>query len=323
MMFKKLRNKLVLINFTVTTLVIVVVFATIYIVFTNSAARRPLNMPGAPLDEVRTSEEMTDNDGDGVPDGWEKVVSFTVREEKKNAANDLLIALIVSGVAIELVVIMISFFLAEEAIKPVKTAYESQKLFIANASHEIKTPLAAISANLEAADIKNNKWIKNVELETGKLVNLNAELLTLARTDLVNNVEASLTDLRALTLKVLDSFESRLKEKKLTMRISLNKRVKINAADFEQILSILMDNAIKYSDKAISVKLDEGTLSVANDGVKIPAEKVPHLFDRFYQVDKNSEGVGLGLSIAKSLAERNHFKISVKSGKMTVFTLDF
>ncbi len=323
MMFKKLRNKLVLINFTVTTLVIVVVFATIYIVFTNSAARRPLNMPGAPLDEVHTSEEMTDNDGDGVPDGWEKVVSFTVREEKKNAANDLLITLIVSGVAIELVVIMISFFLAEEAIKPVKTAYDSQKLFIANASHEIKTPLAAISANLEAADIKNNKWIKNVELETGKLVNLNAELLTLARTDLVNNAETSLTDLRALTLKVLDSFESRLKEKKLTTRISLNKRVKINAADFEQILSILMDNAIKYSDRVISVKLDEGTLSVANDGAKIPAEKIPHLFDRFYQVDKNSEGVGLGLSIAKSLAERNHFKISVKSGKMTVFTLDF
>lgn len=322
-MFKKLRNKLVLINFTVTSLVIVVVFATIYIVFTNSAEKRPFNMPSASFDGMHTSEEFIDNDSNGVPDGLEKFVSATVREEKKNAANDLLISLIVSGVAIELVVIMISFFLAEEAIKPVKTAYESQKVFIANASHEIKTPLAAISANLEAADIHDNKWIKNVELETNKLASLNTKLLTLARTDLVDNVEATSVDLRALTLKVLDGFESRLKGKKLTTKISLNKKVKINAADYEQILSILMDNALKYSDKLISVKLDENSLSVANDGTKIPSDKISQLFDRFYQVDKSSEGVGLGLSIAKSLAERNHFKISVKSDKMTIFILNF
>lgn len=290
----------------------------IYVISTRSAENRPLEI--TPQDSIEIDENLEQDENS---DDWHKIIIFSVRQEKQSAAKQLLITLIISGVAIEVMVFIVSLFMADEAIKPIKDAYESQKVFIANASHEIKTPLAAISANLEAADIQNNKWIKNVELETAKLTAINGQLLTLARTDLVTNTEAKPTDLKTLVLKNLDSFEPRLGGKKLTRQISLNKKVKVNATDFEQVLGILLDNAIKYSDKTIIVKLTEHTLTVENDGAKIPAEKLPHIFDRFYQGDKSAEGVGLGLAIAKAVSERNHWKLTCRSNKKTSFTLNF
>ena len=321
-MFKKLRNKWILINLGITSFILIAIFTTIYFVVTKTAENRPLK-----LQEISTMEnpggDNFDNNNDGIPDDMENVVMFSVREEKKNAATSLLITLIATGVAVEIVVAIVSFILAEEAIKPVKEAYEAQKIFIANASHEIKTPLAAISANLEAADIKDNKWIKNVEFETAKLTALNNSLLSLARTGVITNTEVTEADLRTVTLQVLDSFEPRLKGKVFNRKITLGKKRKINAQDYGQIITILMDNAIKYSEKNVSVELSEHAFSVTNDGTKISPEKLPHVFDRFYQTDKTAEGVGLGLSIAKSLADRNNWRICVKSGKNTVFTLYF
>lgn len=315
-MFKKLRNKLILINLGITSFVIVVVFSTIYIISTRVAEERPMKIQ-------ETSSNLEDANNNSVPDEFEDIMMFSMRQEKKSAAESLLITLICSGIAIEIVVAIVSCFMAEEAIKPVKEAYETQKVFIANASHEIKTPLAAISANLEAADIKDNKWIKNVEMETAKLTALNNDLLNLARIDLGPEVSEKETDLNSLTEKILDSFEPRLGNKKLTRQLNLSKKVKINVDDYEKILGILMDNAIKYSDKSISLKLDEHSLTVTNDGKKIPNDKLAHIFDRFYQVNKSSDGVGLGLSIAKSLAERNHWRIHVSSPKQTIFILSF
>ena len=309
-MFKKLRNKLILINLGITTLIIVIVFTMIYLIFTRSAENRPPKM-------------LQDNFNSEVDSEWEKIVQSSIREEKEIAARELLITLIVSGIAIEIVVVLISYFMAEEAIKPVKESYEAQKIFIANASHEIKTPLAAISANLEAADIKNNKWISNIEIETDKLARLNTELLTLARTDLNHKITSSEVDLGKKINKILDGFEPRLKTKKLIRKIDSSLKTKVNLDDFEQILSILIDNAIKYSDSKIIVTLNDHRLKVENDGEKIPSDKIKYIFDRFYQVDKNTDGVGLGLSIAKSLADRNNYKISVKSDNLVSFELIF
>ena len=309
-MFKKLRNKLILINLGITTLIIVIVFTMIYLIFTRSAENRPPKMP-------------QDNFNSEVDSEWEKIVQSSIREEKEIAARELLITLIVSGIAIEIVVVLISYFMAEEAIKPVKESYEAQKIFIANASHEIKTPLAAISANLEAADIKNNKWISNIEIETDKLARLNTELLTLARTDLNHKITSSEVDLGKKINKILDGFEPRLKTKKLIRKIDSSLKAKVNLDDFEQILSILIDNAIKYSDSKIIVTLNDHRLKVENDGEKIPSDKIKYIFDRFYQVDKNTDGVGLGLSIAKSLADRNNYKISAKSDNLVSFELIF
>ena len=257
-------------------------------------------------------------------EGFEDTINVTIRKERQAAANDLLLMLVVSGVAIELIVAGVSFYLAEESIKPVRDAYEAQKVFIANASHEIKTPLAAISANLEAADIHGNKWLKNVEQETEKLTALNNELLTLARTDLMEKSTLDEVELKKLTTEVIESFESRLAKVKFTSKQSARGKVKLSATDYKQILSILLDNAIKYSDKEIQLKLTNNELIVANDGAVISEKDLPHVFERFYQADKSSEGVGLGLSIAKSIAMRNGWDLSVSSDdKMTYFALKY
>ena len=304
-MFRKLRNRLILINFSISSVVILITFTAIYISSTRSADMRP------PMMSV-----SIDSEASKLFDAW-------IRSEREAAARNLLLSLIVSGIGIELAVVFISYYLAEEAIKPVKEAYESQKVFIANASHEIKTPLAAISANLEAADIKNNHWIDNVAMETEKLTALNSELLTLARTDLVNTVTSEEVNVKELVEKQLKSFEPRMKDIKFKKELNVSDRVKVNANDFSQLLSILMDNAIKYSDNKITLALEDHVLKVTNDGATISKDALPHVFDRFYQADKNSEGVGLGLSIAKYLADRNHWNLSVKSNSNTTFTLNF
>lgn len=303
-MFRKLRNRLILINLGITTVVILVVFTAIYIISTRTAAGRP------PMPMIEINNEYT-----------EEIIEFTIREEKQAAANNLLILLIVSGITIEIAVALVSYYMADEAIKPVREAYEAQKIFIANASHEIKTPLAAISANLEAADIHDNKWISNVEIETAKLTALNSELLTLARTDLLTERKVSDVELGAVINETLESFNPRMKNLKLTKKISTSKKVKINREDFVQIFSILMDNAIKYAKSKIQLSVDEQKLVISNDGTKIKKDALPHIFERFYQADKSAEGVGLGLSIAKSLADRNNWKIMAESDRMTTFTL--
>lgn len=307
-MFKKLRNRLIFINLGITSLIIFVIFTSIYIISTRSANQRsPI-----PENSLVYSGEV------------EEFIEDMIKGEKDAAARDLLIMLVVSGVAIEILVAFISYYLAEEAIKPVREAYEAQKVFIANASHEIKTPLAAIAANLEAADIKGNKWISNVEKETAKLTELNGELLSLARTDLVTDVSTEEVNLSELIEKSLESSKPRMANIDFTKKINDVGKIKINVVDFTQILGILVDNAIKYSDKQINLSLDNHELVVENDGKAISEKDLPHIFERFYQADKSSEGVGLGLSIAKNLAERNGWDLSAESSNgKTKFVLNF
>ena len=289
-------------------------FAAIYVFATQSAHNRP---PRVEVTMGGETVELSTN-------GFEDAVNVSLENERRAAAQDLLIMLIVVGIAIEIIVAVISYFLAEEAIKPVKEAYESQKVFIANASHEIKTPLAAIEANLEAADIVGNRWIDNVARETEKLSTLNSELLALARTDLVETIETREVDLNKLIAKTLESFEPRLTKINFKKTVSYDgHKIKTNPEDLIQILRILLDNAIKYCKHKIILTVDDKKIVIKNDGAKIAKADLPHVFERFYQTDKSAEGVGLGLSIAKSLADRNHWGLNVSSGKMTSFTLNF
>lgn len=325
-MFKKLRNKLIWINLGITTVVIVVVFSIIYVTSTQSANMRPetfdknASLPSwsGTVDSGNLNEFFENM----FSDEMQEIFRDSIRDERRAAASQLLITLVCSGILIEVAVALVSYLLAEEAIKPVKEAYEAQKVFIANASHEIKTPLAAISANLEAADVHGNKFIDNVERETEKLTTLNNELLTLARTDIVSETVATEVNLDEMVEKDLKCFTPRMKNMEFKSKIMAGK-VKINATDFMQIFDILMDNAIKYAEKKIILKLDEHTLTIKNDGAKIKPDEIEHIFERFYQTDKSSEGVGLGLAIAKSVAERNNWKLSAESNKMTTFTLEF
>ena len=313
-MFKKLKTKFILTNLVLTTLVLIAAYSAVYLIAANNFTNRRPIPPGSPT----YSSEV------------ENIISEQIKNDRKNSLKSLLFTLISTCVITELIVFVISAYIAEEAIKPVKEAYDAQKLFIANASHEIKTPLAAIQANLEAANISGNHWLDNVNLEVRKLANLNGKLLTLAKSDVaLDAIILSEINLKELIKEDIESFDSRLKKKKIALKTSFklsrpdkNWTLKLNTTDFLELFEILFDNAIKYSETKIWLSVSEKELKLKNNGTTIPEEKIKHVFDRFYQVDKSKQGVGLGLAIAKSLADKNNWELSASSGsKTTEFTL--
>ncbi len=308
-MFRKLRNHLVFINVAITTIVLVIAFATIYMTAKSSMEKRPI-----PRGEPEFSQHES------------KIAEKRMRDDRQESLNSLLISLFVVGLVVEVAVFLSSCYLADIAIRPVREAYEAQKIFIANASHEIKTPLAAISANLEAADIQNNRWINNVHQEVQLLSKLNGELLQLSKIDSVNIAASERVDVKIQDIlnEVLTHFESKIRAKKLKIKLRItppSATANVPATDLRQILAVLLDNAIKYGRKNVEIFYHNHELTVSNDGAVIPAEPLSHVFDRFYQVDKAAEGSGLGLAIAKSLAERNGWKLDISSTDSTIVRL--
>lgn len=303
-MFRRLRNHLIVFNLFVSTVILVISFTAIYMVVSNATAERA---------RLTVSNDL-------YPTTFLQTLDERMRLEREAALDSLLSTLIVTGLLMEGAVAIFSYVWTQEAIRPVKQAYDSQRTFIANASHEIKTPLAAIEANLEAADIKDNRWIDNVRTETRALAALNQDLLTLTRIDSVPAPASETFALRAVVDQVIAPFAPRLQHRTLHLDLP-DLSLTAPKADFTQLLTILIDNAIKYSRHKIWVRYRDGVLSVENDGATIPADALPHLFERFYQGDKSREGVGLGLAIARSLADRNHWQLTVTSDHTTIFSL--
>lgn len=308
-MFKKLRNKFILTNMLTTTAILVIAFVSIFAV---SAAGTRRELPPAPK-AFNKSNEMRE----------------AFREEIEREREDQLVrlglTLAMVGVSIEILVFVVSYMMAERSVKPVEEAYEKQREFIANASHELKTPIAAVQANFEALGATEQPWTDNIETELSRASNLVSDLLTLARTD-GRTVAAAKKDVNIA--KVVRSraqlIEARLDGKKLNIVAPEKEMALINEADFTQVLDILLDNAVKYSKKSIDISLSAHLLTVKNDGKTIPAEKLNKLFERFYQVDKTTEGSGLGLAIAKAVADQNKWKIWAESDKTgTKFSVSF
>ncbi len=327
-MFRKLRNHFILINLLTTSIILIGAYSTIYAVAKSSSSSRK---PIPPEMSIEFSETTPDtNSGQQDETHFREVIEERVIADRQQTMSNLLKILIITGVSVEILVAVFSYFFAEEAIKPVKTAYESQKIFIANASHEIKTPIAAIKANLEAADLSaENHWIKNIELEADKAERLTLDLLRLARTDITPaSSSREATMLKTYTKDIIDAFNPRFVQRHLKLttsyQVPASLSTPLNRADYKELLEILLDNACKYAHTQIRITLTSKSFTIQNDGATISAEQLPHIFDRFYQTDKSASGSGLGLAIAKSLAERNSWKLHAASDtKTTTFTLDF
>ena len=309
-MFKKLRNNFILTNMIITTVIIVFAFSAIYLGTSLSQQRGPVRPVPREFGGTSEMREAFENE---------------IKEVRNESLARLAVTLIVIGALTEILVFIASYYYAERAIKPVKEAYEKQREFIANASHELKTPIAAARANFEALGTDEQPWTNNVDMELERASNLVNNLLTLARTD-GRTVEAKKkdVDLAKLVHKRAQLIEARLGKKKLSIDAPEKLLVKIAEADFSQVLDILLDNAVKYSKSMISIGLDEKKLVITNDGKTIPPEKLDKVFDRFYQTDKTAEGSGLGLAIAAAVAKQNNWNIEAQSDKKTTsFILSF
>ena len=254
--------------------------------------------------------------------------------------RNLLLTLSVVSVAVLIIFYFISLFFSRRAVKPIAEAWEKQKQFVADASHELKTPLTIINANcdalLESKDEtveSQRKWIDYIQIGTDRMSNLIGQLLVLAKTDDMNGMTAlENVDISALALEIVRAFEAIAHKKGIDLVYNITPDIVIRSdrEKISAIMTILLENAVKYSDSSIDVKLERIKRSVwftvKNDGNGISRDDLPKVFDRFYRGDQSREGnnsYGLGLSIAKSIVEGLNGTISAasKTGEYTVFTV--
>lgn len=237
-----------------------------------------------------------------------------------------------------------SLILSKIAIAPIKRAWQKQLDFTADASHELRTPLAVIRTNLELImDCKEEsvesqmKWLKNIDAESQRMTKLIDDLLTLSRAD-TNRQEFEQNEfpLEQAVNEAVMTFEGVAKQKGICLHMQMNKKILFygDRKRIKQMLIILLDNAIWYSgasDITVSVIQNKRhiEINVHDNGCGIEKEHLEHLFDRFYRVEetrnRNPDGAGLGLSIAKWIVEGHGGKILVKSalGEETEFRITF
>lgn len=231
--------------------------------------------------------------------------------------------LIFGGVAI-LALFFLAVYLARRIVQPLEESYRKQKQFVSDAGHELKTPVSVVSANAEllARQIGDNQWLANIRYENERMGMLVEQLLELARTE---NVMPQMEDIdlsRLVTGEALP-FESVAFEKGLMLKADVENglRVNGNSPQLKQLISILLDNAIRHDSGgtavwlALSKEQKYAKLSVINQGKEIPPKQKEQLFERFYRVDsvRNSEDkhYGLGLAIAKAIVNAHSGEIDI------------
>ncbi|MBE6594613.1 MAG: HAMP domain-containing histidine kinase [Ruminococcaceae bacterium] len=221
--------------------------------------------------------------------------------------------------------------LAGHVVRPIDEAFRSQRQFVADASHDLRTPLTVILSNMEvlrrhgAETVESQlKWVESTREEAERMRGLTEGMLELARSERAEeSVELTDTPVSDLVEETLLQLEPVAFDKgvSLTGEIAPGLRLRSHGDSLVRLLHILLDNAVKYSPKGGEVRLilaPEGRgcrLSVHNGGQPIPAEDLPHIFKRFYRADKarGAGGFGLGLSIAENLATALGGRIEVKS----------
>ena len=264
------------------------------------------------------------------------LVIFDNSKIKKSLQLSLEISILIFSI-LELLIIIGSKYLTSWLIKPVKESFDKQKQFIADASHELKTPLSVIVASSEAIDIdeKNSKCLKNIEYETNRMNLLISKLLSLAKSEqrkkvrLVNNNLTKIVELSLLT------FEERAYEKNIKFNYNIEDNIfmLMDEDSIKELVEILLDNAIKHSKKKGTINLylkkdGQIILLIENEGEAIPKGEEEKIFERFYRVDKARSGkdnrYGLGLAIAKNIVLLHKGKIKASSmDGITTFQVTF
>ena len=258
----------------------------------------------------------------------------------------LIITLSIVLLAALILVFLICLFFANRSIKPIEDAWNKQNQFIADASHELKTPLTTINTNIDLlmthgdSTIKEEKkWLNYIKDESTRMAKLTNDLLYLAKVDhsSENNIIKSTFSFSSAAENVILTTEAVIYEKSLNLVEDLDDEIYISGdeSQIKQLVLILLDNAIKYTNQGGTIevtlkKLDNKTARfiIKNTGNGIPPEDISKIFDRFYRSDKSrdrkSGGYGLGLSIAKSIVVSHKGTIKLKSepNKFTEFIVE-
>lgn len=234
----------------------------------------------------------------------------------------LLPVLGIVGAAALVAFFALSVLFARWALRPVERAWESQRQFVADASHELKTPLAVVLANsailMENPDssvASQTKWIESTQREAEVMRSLVEDMLDLARLDARAERKREPVDLSDVVELELLQFESVAYERDVELESEVDAGIMVLADSprLARAVATLLENACKYAGEGGSVDVrlrssgKKAVLAVSNTGVPIPPDDLPHVFDRFYRADKARTrgvgGFGLGLAIVRETVE--------------------
>ncbi|TCO70388.1 sensor histidine kinase [Marinisporobacter balticus] len=251
----------------------------------------------------------------------------------------LLDSIYISIAALSAVFVLVLIF-SKKAIAPIAESYEKQKQFITDASHELKTPLAIIGTSTEVLemDYGENQWTKSIRNQVDRLSDLVSNLVSLTRMDEEkNNLEKIDFSLSDAVFENAAPFKrvAEANGKRLELEIEKNISYCANEPLLRQLVSILLDNAIKYARDNSEIKLSlkkQGKryiLEITNQSEHLKQGNLDIFFERFYRADssRNSStgGYGIGLSIAKAIVKKHKGKITAQSpdGKNLIITAIF
>lgn len=259
-----------------------------------------------------------------------RITFLDCRRQQDMFRNLVMNALGISLAGLGAVLLLISY-LSSRIMKPFSDNYEKQKRFITDAGHELRTPLTIINADTEVLEMncgKENEWLLDIRKQTKRMRDLTNTLIALSRMEEGIRAEMLIDfPISDMLEEIVNTFRApaRLRNLKLSSSISPMISMKGEQKSIHSLLTILLDNAVKYSDEGGTIlvtlekKKNRIRLSVFNTAKSISREQISHLFDRFYRTDssRNSEtgGYGLGLSIAAST-------VAAHGGKITAETKD-
>ncbi|WP_340388016.1 HAMP domain-containing sensor histidine kinase [Paenibacillus sp. FSL E2-0151] len=267
------------------------------------------------------------------PSGAGHMIVFIDVTAQQGILTNLIYTFAIVGLVMLIVIYFLSRYFANRSIAPVREAFEKQKQFIGDASHELKTPLAIINtnadvllANQEDTIANQAKWLHYIKSETERMTGLTNDLLYLTQMDDSRStmIHAKFNMSDAVESIILP-MEAVIFEKNISLdyNIEPNLTVHGNSEQIKQVILILLDNAVKYSGPkgAVNVTLQKQNndvmLAVSNTGEGIAPEHLDRIFDRFYRTDSSRArkhgGHGLGLAIARSIVDQHKGELYARS----------
>ena len=261
-------------------------------------------------------------------DGQVRSIIFLDCKENQSFYHLAVMITITVSTLLTCLITVIFAIASKRAVRPFEINSNRQKQFITDASHELKTPLAIISANAEVLQYKGdgNEWTQNIIDQTkhmGKLIN---QLLVLAKLDEVQEKsEKQEADLKLLLEETIEPFEEVATQKKVTLKLHLEEGVtiRVNREQIAQLVSILTENAAKYVNDGGKIvwrltKTQHGAVLVVKNTTEKELPDTKRMFDRFYRSDSSRSsktgGQGIGLSIAKKIVDSHKGSITAKAG---------
>ena len=252
------------------------------------------------------------------------------------AANNVLRLTLLASLACIAIVFLPLVFLSRRVVRPFAENLEKQRRFVTDASHELKTPLAIISANtgLLEASLGENRWLASTQVQVSRLDRLIGHLVELARTEeTLTEEEIQPVDLSGVVAGQMEDYRllAQTSGKELESDVAPGVTVRGAADNLKRLCTLLLDNAVKYCDSGGTIRLTLAqrgrwaVLSISNPCAGLDPAQLPRLFDRFYRADasrsRDTGGYGIGLSTARAIVQRHRGRLTAKSEDgLVVFT---